>query len=493
MLAVSKKLLEVTPGALAERRRRKLELDVEAVNKAANKINEPDDSNPCRRRLTKMSDEGGRRLGITACADFEGGTSSSFEVSLGRAANKESEHEHSVAISLKDGNAQDVFAVKISQDATYGTPIFTTMGGRSSCPGETGTTRRDSRVTIKEIKPLCVSDADIKEQTDSGEALCKSKLTCECKDLEPGQDAIFSVVLQNLSPWVTSVRYLLRAVNGASTAWDSGKYARLVEEACPPGDLGSLLINPLGSDSGDLRNGAGEELAPLPYGQSEIRLLVSRRDFTPQCRSYTDLQLELVAVCEDTDWADNQDVYQYQAHMDPDTNDVSVVHPKFVGRPVGDCTLTSFEAGTTGSDATYRGNGRWCYSDLNLAVGCTASPAKCWDECSKKVTDLNALHETHKSADYIWFFAEFITTWNNKEVTDNCPAAFMKWVDPETVICDVGELKAADWEEKMAMKTAVNAAARTAAIAWWRTITLRTPSQKPEPPKRPPTCSRRMV
>ena len=174
VLAVSKKLLEVTPEALEERRRR---LQVTHVKKGENKEKDSGlDSNPCRRRLNgaKVSGEERRRLGVTACVDFEGGTSSSFSVSLGRAANKESEHEHSVAVSMKDDNIQDVFAVKISQDVIYGTPIFTTMGGRSSCPGETGTTRRDSRVTIKEIKPLCVSDADIKEQADSGEALCKA-------------------------------------------------------------------------------------------------------------------------------------------------------------------------------------------------------------------------------------------------------------------------------------------------------------------------------
>ena len=71
---------------------------------------------PCRRRLTKISDEGRRRLGVTACANFDGGTSSSFSVSLGRGASKGTGHTHSVAVSLKDGNAQDVFAVKISQD-----------------------------------------------------------------------------------------------------------------------------------------------------------------------------------------------------------------------------------------------------------------------------------------------------------------------------------------------------------------------------------------
>ena len=117
---------------------------------------------------------------------------------MGRATSKDAEHSRSVSIFLGDGNSQDVFAVKISQDAVYGTPIFTTMGGRSSCVGETGTTRRDSRVIIKEIKPLCNVEDSI--STD-----CPSSLVCECEKLAPGKDAIFSVVLENLSPWVTAV------------------------------------------------------------------------------------------------------------------------------------------------------------------------------------------------------------------------------------------------------------------------------------------------
>ena len=91
-------------------------------------------SNPCNRRLdgTDLSDEERRRLGMTFCGKFDGGTAASFSVSLGRATNKESGQSHAIAVSLKDGNAQDVFAVKISQDTVYGTPIFTTMGGSSS-------------------------------------------------------------------------------------------------------------------------------------------------------------------------------------------------------------------------------------------------------------------------------------------------------------------------------------------------------------------------
>ena len=43
------------------------------------------------------------------------GTSSSLSVSLGRAASKGTGHAHSVAVSMKDDNLQDSFAVKISQ------------------------------------------------------------------------------------------------------------------------------------------------------------------------------------------------------------------------------------------------------------------------------------------------------------------------------------------------------------------------------------------
>ena len=42
-------------------------------------------------------------------------------------------------------------------------------------------------MVIKEIRPLCATDK-----------VCDGKLTCECKNLKPGEDAYFSVVLENL-------------------------------------------------------------------------------------------------------------------------------------------------------------------------------------------------------------------------------------------------------------------------------------------------------
>ena len=81
------------------------------------------------------------------------------------------------------------------------------------------------------------------------------------------------------------------------------------------------------------------------------------------------------------------------------TGDVTVIHPKFVGRPLGDCDAVTEDLSPAelpdGSVATNQGTGRWCYSDLNLAVGCTASPAACWTACSNEVMELNELHKTY--------------------------------------------------------------------------------------------------
>jgi hypothetical protein len=462
VLAVSKKLLEVTPEALEERRR-KLEEDrpvsqsayvtnpalarsdsrsssISSASANSNTAAEKPEpaTNPCGRRLdgTEMTDEERRRLGIGFCAKFDGGTAASFSVSLGRAATKETGLSHAIAVSLKDGNAQDVFAVKISQDTVYGTPIFTTMGGSSSCVGETATTRRDSRVTIKEIKPLCSKNDPATGYPNS--PLCASSFDCECNNLAPGEDAFFSVILQNLSPWKTSVRYLLRAVNGGSMPWDSGKYARGSQVGCEDGDIGALEITAFGNKN--LRDGSGIELIPLDYGQSEVPIRVKRPDFAPQCFSFKDLELELVSVCEDTDWDGNQDVYQYQAHMDHDTGAVSVVHPKFVGRPVGDACASgvTLDADTTSATGTtYHGNGTWCYSDLNLAVGCTESPKTCWETCFNKIGDLNNIKDVSMKA----------------AAEAGCPTSFIQQTDDKgkkfecATIDGAFTLKAIDWEE----------------------------------------------
>jgi hypothetical protein len=80
----------------------------------------------------------------------------------------------------------DYFAVEILEDSKYGTPIFRTIGGQSKCPGETMTSRRESAVRIIEVIPRCGPDHN---QECTGETAP-----------EAGEDAIFGVVVQNLSP-----------------------------------------------------------------------------------------------------------------------------------------------------------------------------------------------------------------------------------------------------------------------------------------------------
>ena len=81
--------------------------------------------------------------------------------------------------------AGDYFAVRITEDPVYGTPVFTTMGGQSKCPGESGTNRRESQVSIAGIIPRCGS-------ATTG--------PCTNEHLPAGAKAHYGVIIQNNSP-----------------------------------------------------------------------------------------------------------------------------------------------------------------------------------------------------------------------------------------------------------------------------------------------------
>ena len=75
--------------------------------------------------------------------------------------------------------------VQVQDDPIYGTPVFTTIGGQSKCPGETATARRNSNVNIREIKHQCGPD---------------SNSICDATTLKAGDLANFIVVIYNDSP-----------------------------------------------------------------------------------------------------------------------------------------------------------------------------------------------------------------------------------------------------------------------------------------------------
>jgi hypothetical protein len=79
----------------------------------------------------------------------------------------------------------DYFAVRMTEDPVYGTPVFTTMGGQSKCPGETGTSRRESAVSIYQIVPRCGPDRIS---------------SCIPPILKHGDVATFGVIILNNSP-----------------------------------------------------------------------------------------------------------------------------------------------------------------------------------------------------------------------------------------------------------------------------------------------------
>ena len=66
----------------------------------------------------------------------------------------------------------------------FGTPVFTTIGGQSKCPGETSTSRRQSEVSIVDIVPRYASPDSL----------------CENTNLNAGEKAHFGVVIVNQSP-----------------------------------------------------------------------------------------------------------------------------------------------------------------------------------------------------------------------------------------------------------------------------------------------------
>ena len=104
----------------------------------------------------------------------------------------------SISYSLGDPEYGDKFVVKVGTDKRFGTPIFITKGGRSTCPGEIGTVFRESGMAL-EI-PL------------------KTKMNTQ--HLNPGQRAIFEVVIRNESPYREGAIFGLRLVDGLGAALD---------------------------------------------------------------------------------------------------------------------------------------------------------------------------------------------------------------------------------------------------------------------------------
>jgi hypothetical protein len=139
--------------------------------------------------------------------------------------------------SLGDAEFGDKFVVKVGTDKRFGTPIFVTKGGRSMCPGEIGTVFRESGMSL-EI-PL------------------KTKMNS--RQLNPGQRAIFEVVIKNESPYREGGAFGLRLVDGLAAALSdivSAAYAKAAENGSTPADViaevSAVAASTVAKDSADV-------------------------------------------------------------------------------------------------------------------------------------------------------------------------------------------------------------------------------------------------
>lgn len=120
--------------------------------------------------------------------------------------------------SLGDPNFGDKFVIQASVDKRFGTPMFKTMGGRSICPAEDGTMFRESGVTLR--IPL------------------ETKLNV--RGLNPGQRAIYEVVIQNESPYREASAFALRLIDGLRASLDAIISAAFEQAEKEPDDANAV-------------------------------------------------------------------------------------------------------------------------------------------------------------------------------------------------------------------------------------------------------------
>ena len=103
-------------------------------------------------------------------------------------------HGHlSTLYTLGDPDFRDKFVVQVKSDWRFGTPVFITKGGRSSCPGEDGTVFRESGWKLE------VSATNN-------------------RNLDPGERALLTVIVTNDSPYRESTPLGLRLIDGVAQA-----------------------------------------------------------------------------------------------------------------------------------------------------------------------------------------------------------------------------------------------------------------------------------
>ena len=222
-----------------------------------------------------------------------------FTLQLGKSSEEEHGSERTVTVSLGDDDGGDYFAVRITEDPVYGTPVFTTMGGASKCPGETGTSRRESNVRILEIRERCGAD---------------KASPCNELTLVNGQYANFGAVIENLSPTQDEVYYTIRLTNYFDNYLRSGGDGTYT--CGVPGQISGLLVTFQQTD-----------LQRIPFN-TLVEVLFSvtnnQNGAIEVCNEFNDVGIEIIATCEMPN--PNSQVYQYGVEYNSTSKQTEILY-----------------------------------------------------------------------------------------------------------------------------------------------------------------------
>jgi len=226
--------------------------------------------------------------------------------SIGKTSSNGHEFSRSVSITLDDGDIGDYFTIRITSDPVFGTPVFTTIGGVSKCPGETLTSKAESVATVYVVNH-CGPSHD--------KPCSKQWLTYE-EDV-----AYFGMVIVNNSP----TEDLFFGTIGFDNWYDSYYRQEYTDDVNKPGYCGSP--NQRGGITATIME---TDIQYIPYRVEVVVPFSVKRDFqTGPCLVYNDVKIDLTATCELP--GRNSQVYQYDSITDPETNVQTIDYNTVVG------------------------------------------------------------------------------------------------------------------------------------------------------------------
>ncbi|MBN2354695.1 T9SS type A sorting domain-containing protein [candidate division KSB1 bacterium] len=186
---------------------------------------------------------------------FSGGVETKWRFDIGTSLSAGITTSRKTGFVLNDDDLGDFFSVDIKADEVYGTPVFSLVSGRSSCPWEPGTQPRDG--------------VDLEIAGDVTQY-----------DVPPGSPAVFTLLLGNTSQSDETREYHLRVIQGTNPD------AAIIK-------VGGMLV-------------AGHLSYYIdPGARQEATLTVERG---PRAYDYENIQIMLYPPCQYAMWQKNRPI-----------------------------------------------------------------------------------------------------------------------------------------------------------------------------------------